>query len=114
MAFRVGLFVTAALLMTAHYFRVGNYGLVALSLATPLLFFYRRGWSLILLQLAAYCASASWLGVALALVQERTQIGRPWTAAALILGAVTLLTLAAGLALNSRCLRERYPMSLPR
>lgn len=114
MALRIGLFVTAALLMAAHYVRVGNLALVALCLATPLLFLYRHGWSLILLQLAAYCASASWLGVALALVQERMQIGRPWSAAALILGAVTVLTLAAGLLLNSRCLRERYPLRLPR
>lgn len=111
MAWRIGLYVTAALLMAAHYFRVGNFVLVALCLATPWLFFYRRGWSLILLQLAAYCASASWFGVALALVQERTQIGRPWTAAALILGGVTLLTLAAGLLLNARHVRERYPIT---
>lgn len=113
MAWRVGLFIIAALLMAAHYLRSNNFVLVALCLAMPLLFFYRRGWSLILLQLAAYCASASWLGITLTLVQGRMQMGRSWTSAVLILGAVILLTLAAGLLLNSRCVRQRYPINLP-
>jgi hypothetical protein len=38
----------------------------------------------------------------------RQQIGRPWTVAAIILGSVALLTLLAGLLLNSRTMRERY------
>lgn len=82
--------------------------MVALSLVTPLLFLYKRPWSLVLLQLAAYGATVNWLIAALLLVQMRQQIGRPWTAAAVILGAVALLTLLAGLLLNSRAMRERY------
>lgn len=108
MAFRVVLFIVAAALTAAHFFRAENYGLVALSLATPLLFLYRKPASLVLLQLAAYCATANWLLVTLLLVQMRQQIGRPWTTAAIILGAVALLTLMAGLLLNSRGMRERY------
>lgn len=98
--------------MAAHYVRVGHIALVALCLVVPALFLFRRRWSLILLQLAAYCASASWFGVTLALVQERTQTGRPWGTAALILGVVIALTLGAGLLLNSHCMRERYPLRL--
>ncbi len=106
---RIALFVIAAMLMAAHFFRSGSFLLVALSLATPLLFLYKKRWSLLLLQLAAYCASASWLGAALTLIEYRQQTGRPWTAAALILGAVTAFTLLAGLLLNSRNMRQRYP-----
>ncbi|MBK5205701.1 MAG: hypothetical protein JJD98_09930 [Polaromonas sp.] len=109
MAVRISLFVIAAALLGAHFFRVSNFLLVALCLATPLLFLYKSRWSLILLQFAAYCATATWLGVALQLIQFRQQIGRPWTAAAIILGAVALFTLVAGLLMNSRCMRERYP-----
>lgn len=109
MALRVSLFAIAALLMAAHFFRENNFLLVALCLATPLLFLYRRRWSLFLLQFAAYCASATWLGATLQLVQLRQQIDRPWTAAAVILGSVILFTLVTGLLLNSRCMRERYP-----
>lgn len=108
MTFRIVLFIIAAALTTAHFFRAENYGMVALSLATPLLFLYRKPGSLMLLQLAAYGATVNWLIAALLLVQMRQQIGRPWTTAALILGAVALLTLLAGLLLNSRCMRARY------
>ncbi len=109
MAFRIVLFMIAATLTAAHFLRAGSYGLVALSLATPLLFFYRKRWSLMLLQLAAYGATLNWMLVIVLLVQMRQQVGRTWTTAALILGVVALLTLLAGLLLNSRSLRERYP-----
>ena len=109
MSVRISLFVIAALLLAAHFFRVGNFLLVTLCLATPLLFLYRKRWSLILLQLTAYIATASWLWTALQLVALRQQAGRPWTAAALILGTVAWFTLVAGLLMNSRCMRERYP-----
>ena len=108
MSVRISLFVIAALLLAAHFFRAGNFLLVALCLATPLLFLYRKRWSLILLQLTAYAATASWLWTALQLVALRQQAGQPWIAAALILGAVACFTLVAGLLLNSRCMRERY------
>lgn len=108
MAFHIVLFMIAAALTAAHFFRAGSYGLVAISLATPLLFLYRKRWSLILLQLAAYGATANWLITILLLVQLRQQIGRPWTTAAIILGAVALLTLLAGLVMNTRDMRERY------
>lgn len=108
MAFRLVLFILAALLTAAHFLRAGNYAMVALSVATPLLFLYRKPASLVLLQLAAYGATANWLMTALLLVQMRQQIGRPWTVAALILGTVALLTLLAGVLLNARVMRERY------
>jgi hypothetical protein len=109
MSVRISLFSIAALLLGAHFFRADNFLLLALCLATPLLFLYRKRWSLILLQLTAYGATASWLWTALELIELRQQAGRPWTAAALILGAVALFTLVAGLLMNSRCMRERYP-----
>jgi hypothetical protein len=109
MSVRISLFVIAALLLGAHFLRAGNFLLVALCLGMPLLFLYKKRWSLILLQFTAYCATASWLWAAFQLVEIRQQAGRPWTAAAIILGAVALFTLVAGLLMNSRCMRERYP-----
>ena len=99
----------AAALTAAHFLRSGSYGLVALSLATPLLVLYKRRWSLLLLQLAAYGATLNWLLATVLLVQMRQQVERPWANAALILGIVALLTLLAGLLLNSRSLRKSYP-----
>ncbi len=111
---RRALFVLAAALMAAHFFRAGEMWLMALSLAAPLLFFFRQRWSLILLQLGAYCASAAWLGATFSLVQMRQQGGRPWTIAVVILGVVVALTLLAGLLLNSRRMRDAYPWSMKR
>jgi len=106
---RIVLFALAALVLGAHFYRVGNFALVALCLAAPLLFFVRKRWSLIVLQLLAYGAAATWVDTAIRLVEFRQQIGRPWTAAAVILGAVTLFTVIAGLLLNSRAMTQRYP-----
>ncbi len=108
MPVRITLYVIAALLLGAHFYRAGSYLLVALCLATPMLFLFKKRWSLILLELAAYGAAATWLGATLALVAVRQQVGRPWTVAAVILGAVALFTLVAGLLLNSRAMREHY------
>jgi hypothetical protein len=109
MLLRIVPLLLAAALLAAHYFRLAQHALVALSLAAPLLLLLRRRGSLWLLQLGAYAASLVWLASLLELVQYRQQMGRPWTAAALILGSVMALTLLAGLLLNTRAVRERYP-----
>lgn len=109
MGLRISLFVVAALLLGAHFLRSGNPAMVALCLAAPLLFFWRKRWSLIALQLLAYAAAGTWITVAIHLAQLRQQSGQPWTVAAIILGSVALFTLLAGLLLNSRAIREHYP-----
>ena len=109
MALRIGLFVIAALLAGAHFFRAGNVLLVALSLACPLLFLWRRPSSLVAMQALAYCACGTWIFTAVRLAQARELAGRPWGIAAAILVAVAIFTLAAGLLLNSRSIRDHYP-----
>ena len=109
MGLRISLYVVAAMLLGAHFLRAGDLVMVALCLAAPLLFLWRRRWSLMLLQLLAYGAAATWIAVAVQLVQLRQQLGQPWTAAVIILGSVALFTLLAGLLLNSRAIRQRYP-----
>jgi len=106
---RIFLFVTAALLLGAHFLRAGNLAMVALCLAAPLLFFHRRRRSLIALQFLAYGAAGTWIAAAIQLVQMRQQTEQAWTVAAIILGSVALFTLLAGLLLNSRAIRNRYP-----
>jgi len=110
MTLRTSLFVIAALLLGAHFLRTGNSAMVALCLAAPLLFLVRRRWSLILLQILAYGAAVTWIAVAIQLVNLRQQTGQPWAFAAVILGSVALFTVAAGLLLNSRAIKDRYPV----
>jgi len=109
MGLRISLFAVAALLLGAHFLRAGNVVVVALCLATPLLFLWRKRWSLLLLQLLAYGAAATWIVVAYQLIELRQRSGQPWTVAAIILGSVALFTLAAGLLLNSGAIKDRYP-----
>ena len=52
--------------------------------------------------------SGIWLLTALHLIDQRQLEGRPWTTAAVILGTVALLSVLAGLLLNSKAIRERY------
>ena len=108
MVLRISLYVLAALLLGAHFLRAGNVAMVALCLAAPLLFLWRSRWSLIALQCLAYGAAATWIAVAMQLLQMRQQLGQPWTAAVVILGSVAVFTLLAGLLLNSRAIRARY------
>lgn len=108
MALRIGLYVVAALLLGAHFLRAGNVAAVMLCAAAPLLFLYHRRWVPIALQALAYGAAAIWIVAAIHLVDRRVLEGRGWTAAALILGTVALLTLLAGVLLNARAIRERY------
>jgi hypothetical protein len=108
MAFRIALFGVAALLLGAHFYRAEQLLLAGSCLATPLLFFWRSRWSPVLLQLLAYGGAAIWIDAAIRLVRLRQEFGRPWMAAAIILGGVALFTLMAGLLLNSRAIVDRY------
>jgi hypothetical protein len=108
MALRISLYVVAALLLGAHFLRAGDFVAVALCLAAPLLFLWRRRWSLALLQLVAYAAGGAWILVAIRLIRLRQSSGQPWMLAACILGGVALLTVLAGLLLNARKMRDRY------
>ena len=111
---RIGLYLVAAVLLGAHFYRAGDYLLVGLCVAMPLFFLNRNRWSLILLQCAAYCAAAIWINTAFELVIYRQQLGRSWITAAIILVCVALFSLVSGLLLNSRCMRDEYRNKLVR
>jgi uncharacterized membrane protein HdeD (DUF308 family) len=102
------MYISAAVLLAAHFLRAGNLMLVALCLAAPLLFLYRKRGSLIVLQVLAYGAAGTWIAVAVQLFRLRQQSGQGWILAATILGTVALYTLLAGLLLNSRAIKEHY------
>ncbi len=108
MVARISLYVIAALLIAAHFLRVGNMIGVVLCLATPLLFFVRQRWSLLLLQALAYVAAAVWLVTAWQIAAERLSFGQPWLRATLILVAVAAVSTLAGGLLRSRSLHARY------
>ena len=99
------------MLVAAHFLRQGSVTAPLVCLLAPLLFLVRKRWSLIVLQIAAYMATAIWIATALGIVAERLALGRSYTAAVVILGAIAAITLLAGVLLNSRSMREHYPSS---
>jgi hypothetical protein len=105
---RISIYVVAAVLIAAHFLRVGDMVVVALCLATPLLFLVRRHWSLLVLQWLAYMAAAIWLFTAWQIVDMRLAFGQPWLRAALILLAVAVFSMLAGGLLRRRSLQLRY------
>jgi hypothetical protein len=109
MILRVVPLVISSLLLAAHFLRGGSLGLVVLTLLVPLFLLIRKRWSLILVQLSAYVAAAVWLYAIIQIVQERMMLGRSWGAPVIILGSVTLFTIIAGLLLNSRAVKDKYP-----
>ena len=109
MALRIALYSVVALLAAAHFLRAGLWVAVIFCVATPLLFLYRHRLSLIMLQLLAYAAGGVWIYTAFHLVQARELAGRPWALGASILLAVALLSVSAGLVLNAKAARDRYP-----
>lgn len=108
MVTRITLYIAAALLIAAHFLRMGNIIAVALCLAAPLLFLVRRYWSLLLLQGLAYVAGVIWLATAWQIVSMRMALGQPWLRAAAILVVVAAITALAGVLLHGRSLQLRY------
>jgi hypothetical protein len=105
---RISLYIVAAVLIAAHFVRVGNLIGVALCLAAPLLFLVRRRWSLMLLQWLAYVAAAIWLAIAWQIVELRLAFGQPWLRAMLILAAVAGVSMLAGFLLHGNAVQVRY------
>lgn len=109
MPFRIALMVLVALLISAHFLRNGGIVLTLLSALSPLLLLIRKRWVLYTLQAGAYLAAAVWASTAIELIRGHIAEGRSWTAAAIILGTVTVLTILAGLSLNSAAFKNAYP-----
>lgn len=109
MPFRIALVIVTALLIAAHFLRNGGIILTLLSALSPLLLLIRKRWVLYLLQTCAYLSAAVWASTAIELIRGHIAEGRSWTASAIILGAVTVLTIFAGLSLNSAAFKNAYP-----
>jgi thiol:disulfide interchange protein len=96
------------LLLGAHFMRAGQ-NLVLLGLGLLLLLlFLRKWWVPRLLQFVLLLGAVEWIVTAVTLAQVRMQLGQPWARMAVILGAVALFTLLAGLVFQLPALRQRY------
>ena len=110
MLLRIIPFMLAALLLAAHFFRYGNLIAALLCVLAPLLFLIKQRWSLIALQVFSYAGALIWLLTTVDILRQRLMVGLPWSRLVVILGVVILFTVWAGLLLNSRPVKEKYPV----
>jgi hypothetical protein len=108
MILRTILVVLSSLLIGAHFLRHGNLVLVPICLAVPFLLLLRKRWVLIALQCFLYLSAAVWVWYLRILVQQRILDHRPFRGVILILGSAALVTVLAGVLLNSRAVKDRY------
>lgn len=103
--------LVSLLAFCAHLFR--DYGMVPVLpvlLTLPLLL-VARGWVARFFQVLLLVAALEWARAAFVLAIEREDAGKPWLRAVLILAAVALFTLFAGVLFETRTLLRVYPRS---
>jgi hypothetical protein len=105
---RIGFYSVAAVLTAAHFLRLGDLAAVLLCLSSPLLFFVRRDWAVLVLQGLAYAAAFLWAVTAWQIVSIRFAFGEPWLRAGIILLAVATFTATAGALLHGRTFQKAY------
>jgi len=92
--------ILSAALIAAHFLRSGQYPLVVVSLAFPLLLLARKAWAVWIVQLLLVLAAVEWIRTTVQLVAERRVAGQSFTGAVIILAVVALLTIASALLLE--------------
>lgn len=100
--------VLSLLMLGAHFLRSANYLLLGGCLLLILLLLVQRPISARIVQIALVLGAVEWVHTAYVFVAVRSAHGMPWTRLAVILGAVSLFTLASALVFHTKTLRARY------
>jgi hypothetical protein len=98
----------ALLLLAAHFARATAWLPAVVSLALIGLLAVPRPWAARLLQAALVLGALEWVRTLWLLAAARAAAGTPWLRMALILGAVSLLTLASAWVFQLPAVRRRF------
>jgi len=96
------------LLLCAHYFRSGDYSLIAFWAAVPFLLILKRKWATRAVQLLIVGGAAIWIETIVSIFITRQMAGMPWLRMTVILGIVVLFTIGSALAFEMRRFRQRF------
>ena len=100
--------VLSLVVLAAHFLRGGSIVLVVAILALVALLPLRRRWIARLVQAVLFLGAAEWARTTTLLAISRSEQGEPFLRMVVILGAVTIVTLASGLLFQSATLQKFY------
>jgi len=106
------LVVISLLLLAAHFLRFGDTVAVSCIVALIVLLFVPRWWVARLMQFVLAFGALQWLMTLATLIQARAAQGQPWLRLAIILGAVAIITVIAGLLFQTRELKTYYRLDV--
>ncbi|MHC4131090.1 MAG: hypothetical protein ACYSSP_11545 [Planctomycetota bacterium] len=100
----------SALLMAAHFLRMGSLILVVVSLALPLLLLLRKRWAVRAVQICLIIATLEWFRTLYVIARQRIDMSMPWTRLAVILGGVAVFTGLSACVFFMKSLKIRYKL----
>jgi len=101
--------ILSLLIFCAHLFRSDGFFLMMPVLLSMPLLLVERGWVARFFQVLLLVVALEWARTAIVLALERDEAGQPWVRAVLILAAVALFALFAGVLFETRTLVRFYP-----
>lgn len=99
----------SALVLAAHFLRMGNPVLTLYALAVVALLFARRRWAARVVQVGLLLGALEWLRAMTTMLGERRSLGLPYARMVVILGSVAAVAALAALLFQTPRLRRRYP-----
>lgn len=106
--------ILAELVLGAHFWRAGDWGLLLSFWAAPLLLLFGQRWSARATQLLLVTGTLVWIVALAEIARTRIAHGEPWIRMALILGGVALFTACAAIALQAKRVLAAFPASSSR
>ncbi len=100
--------VISFLFLGAHFLRYANYGMCAVCLTLPLLYFVRKKWIVHIFRTLLGLGVIVWIDTTLNIYSQRIAYGEDWQRAVLIMSTVTLFTLFSILVFNFKELKDHF------
>ena len=100
----------SALLMAAHFFRLGVDSIVIICICFPFLLLLKTKWAARIIQIVLFIGAMEWVRALYSLASLRMSAGEPWVRLVLILGGVALFTGLSALVFMIPSIKERYKL----
>ncbi|NVO03802.1 MAG: hypothetical protein HXX09_13985 [Bacteroidetes bacterium] len=100
----------SALLMAAHFFRLGLDSIVVICICFPFLLLFKTKWAARIVQIMLFIGALEWTRFLYQMADERIKQGEPWVRLVIILGIAALFTGFSAFVFAIRSIKERYKL----